>query len=496
MNARRWIPPLLLLLAALGPAGATPLLGPDEALTIDQIRPGMRGYGKSVFEGTRIETFKVTVIGVLRKIDFGGDMILIRVESGPVVSRKQGVSSGMSGSPIYIDGRLIGALAYAWPFAKEPIAGVTPIHQMLEAFEPGSSGLRASGSLSAAGKPLLIEGRPVSRVTVLPEAVSGQSPPRDTFYLAPVATPLMVSGMGRPGMEALRRRLSRYNVLAMPGPGRVDPAQAGTKTRGAPFEPGAAIGALLVEGDVEITAVGTVTYVKGDRVIAFGHPLFGLGAVDLPMTTAYVHGVFPSAEVSFKMASSVSTVGRVSQDRNWSIGGHLGEQASLIPSRFRIRDRDRGVEREYSIRSIQHRDLTSLVIYSSLLNAIGSVAPPEEGTTRSTLEVAARGLPPVRRENVFVSGGRSSAFEQLFADPFAGLPMGELLQVLDTLQNNPFGPIPVDRIQVDVEVTQQRQSAAIERVYADRRRVKPGETVRWGSSSSRTTGRRRCGRSR
>jgi hypothetical protein len=132
------------------------------------------------------------------------------------------------------------------------------------------------------------------------------------------------------------------------------------------------------------------------------------------------------------------------------------------------------VEREYSIRSIQHRNLTSLLIYSSLLNAIGSVAPPEEGTTRSTLEVTAKGLPPVRRENIFVTGGRSSAFEQLFADPFAGLPMGELLQVLDALQENPFGPIPVEKIQVDVEVTEKRQSAAIERVWADRRRVKPG----------------------
>lgn len=468
---------LLAVLLATVPGSAEPLLGPDEALPIDRIRPGMRGVGKSVFQGTHVETFKVTVLGVLRKIDFGGDMILIRVESGPVVRRNQGISSGMSGSPIYVDGKLIGALAYAWPFSKEPIAGVTPIHQMLEAFEPGSSGLHASGSLAPAGRPLAIGGQPISRVTVLPEAVAGHSPPPETLFLAPVATPLMVSGMGRAGIDALQRKLNRYNIVAMPGPGRVAPGEI---ERAPKLEPGAAVGAQLVDGDVEITAIGTVTWVKGDRVVAFGHPLFGLGSVDLPMTTAYVHGVLSSAEVSFKLASPVATVGKVSQDRNWSIGGRLGEQASLVPSRFRIRDLDRGVSRDYSIRSIQHRNLTSLVIYSSLLNAIGSVAPPSEGTTRSTLEVTARGLPPVRRENLFVTGGRSTAFEQLFADPFAQLPMGELLQVLDTLENNPFGPIPVERIEVDVEITQSRRSATIERVYADRKRVKPGETVRVG----------------
>src|SRR5262249_18666932 len=165
-----------------------PLLGPDEALTVDQIRPGMRGIGKSVFQGTRIETFKIAVLGVLRKIDFGGDMILIRVESGPVVSRGQGVSAGMSGSPIYVDGKLIGALAYAWPFAKEPLAGVTPIHQMLEAYEPGSSGMRSTGTLAPAGRPLAIGGKTITRVSVVPEATPGQNAPPQTLMLAPVAT--------------------------------------------------------------------------------------------------------------------------------------------------------------------------------------------------------------------------------------------------------------------------------------------------------------------
>jgi sugar lactone lactonase YvrE len=491
-------------------------------MTIDQIRPGMRGIGKSVFEGTRIDTFRVTVMGVLRKIDFGGDLVLIRIDDGPVVRRHQGVSQGMSGSPIYIDGKLVGALAFAWPFSREPIAGVTPIHQMLEDFEPGSSGRRpegsaltpspspnpgrgepqapptrlplsqdwergpggeggprsharaVSGSLAPAGRPLRIDGKPITRVQIVPEAVPGQSVPPQTLVLAPVATPIFVSGMGKAGIDWLNRSLSRFNVVAMAGPGRAE------TTERPELVPGAAVGAQLIAGDVDVTAIGTVTLVKNGRVLAFGHPMFGLGAVDLPMTTAYVHGILSSANVSFKLASPIDPVGKVSQDRNWAIGGWLGQKADLVASRFRIRDTDRGVRRDYAIRSIQQKGLTSQIIFGSLLNAVASVAPPSEGTTRSTLEVTPRGLPPVRRENLFASGGRSSAFEQLFADPFAGLPMGELLEVLDTLENNPFGPIPVEGIQVDVEVSEKRRTAAIERVYADRKRVKPGETVKVG----------------
>src|SRR5262249_52582400 len=185
----------------------------------------------------------------------------------------------------------------------------------------------------------------------------------------------------------------------------------------------------------------------------------------------YVHGVISSSQVSFKMASPIEMVGKVSQDRNWSIGGRIGERPALIPARFQIRDLDRGVNRDYAISTVRHKELTSPLIYGSLMSAIASVAPPEEGTTRSTLEVTARGMPAIRRENLFVSGGRSSALEQLFADPFTAFPMGELLEVLETLENNPFGPIPVERVNVSVEVTQARQAAAIERVYADRKRV-------------------------
>jgi sugar lactone lactonase YvrE len=435
----------------------------------------MRGFGRSVFAGTKIETFKITVLGVLKKIDFGGDMILIRVEDGPPVKQKSGISAGMSGSPIYINGKIIGALAFAWPFAREPVAGVTPIHQMLEAYAPGSGGREAgTGSLQPIGPPLVIGGKRIARVNVVPTAAEATAVSAQTLVMAPVATPVFISGMGRPALQQLQEKFGRYGLMAMPGPGRVESA-APVK-----LEPGAAVGAQLVEGDVDVTAIGTVTYVKGDRVIAFGHPLFGLGSVDVPMTTAYIHGIISSQEVSFKMGSPIQAVGHISQDRNWSIGGEVGKPARMVSAQFNIRDLDRGVSRAYAIRTIRHKQMTSALLYGSLVNAVGSVAPADEGTTRSTMEITAAGLPPIRRETVFSKGPRSSGFEALFADPFAAVPMGELLELLDTLENNKFAPVPVESLKVTIEVSQERDVATVERAYIDRKRAKPGETLRIG----------------
>src|SRR5574340_806879 len=151
--------------AAGSAAAARPLIDRGEMMAVDEIRPGMKGVGKSVFSGTKIESFGITVIGVLRRVDFGGDIILVTIDSGPPVSKGFGVASGMSGSPIYIRGKLVGALAYAWPFAKRPVAGITPIAQMLEAFQPGSSPIRRTGSLKAT-QPFTIDGQRIARATV------------------------------------------------------------------------------------------------------------------------------------------------------------------------------------------------------------------------------------------------------------------------------------------------------------------------------------------
>ncbi|HEU4753818.1 MAG TPA: SpoIVB peptidase S55 domain-containing protein, partial [Armatimonadota bacterium] len=221
------------------PSRPEPLISPEDMLTVDQVRPGMKGYGRSVFEGTKIETFHVTVLGVLRKMDFGGDMVLIRIDDGPPVTTGSGVSQGMSGSPIYVDGKLIGALAFAWPFAKQPVAGVTPISQMLENYRPGSTPAPAvarTGDLKPQDGPLRLDGQLFAKATVVPERGLVPAGAGGTMYLTPVATPVMISGMGRMGLDDLRKRLGRYGAVVAPGPGKMDLPE-GEKPK---IEPGAA----------------------------------------------------------------------------------------------------------------------------------------------------------------------------------------------------------------------------------------------------------------
>lgn len=457
-----------------------PLISPDEMLTVSQIRPGMKGYGRSVFAGTKIERFNVTVIGVLRKIDYGGDMVLVRIDDGYPVTSGSGVSAGMSGSPIYVNDKLVGALAFAWPFAKEPVAGVTPISQMLENYRPGAAPsapvVTKAGDLQPEGGPLTLDGKLFARATVVPERGLARAGYDGTLYLAPVATPIMVSGAGRGALNEMRHRLGRFAPMMFQGPGQAD-LPPGDRPK---IEPGSAVGVQLLGGDVDATAIGTVTYVKGNHVLAFGHPMFGLGSIDMPMTTAFINGIIASQEVSFKMGSPVETVGHITQDRNWSIGGQLGAPTRTIDAEFVVTDGERGVKRDYKVRAAVQRDLTPSLLYGSLMNAVQSVSPPNVGTTRGTVEVWPKGMAPIRRENVFATGERRSQFEQLFGDPLSGMPMAELLQIMQVLENNTFGAVPIERIKVTVDVSEKRSIAAIERAYADRKRVKPGDRVKLG----------------
>jgi len=205
-------------------------------LTVGQIRPGAKGVGKSVFRGTEVESFGVTVIGVLRRVDFDKDIILVRIDSGPPVSRGYGVVSGMSGSPVYIDGKLIGAVAYAWPFAKDPIAGVTPVAEMLESYQPGASAVRPQGTLSAT-EPFLVAGERIERAVVAPsrsEAAGVRGP--NTAVLIPVATPVLVSGLEPGALSFLRSALEPLGLLPLAGAG----AMGNVDTQ---LVPGQAVGA-------------------------------------------------------------------------------------------------------------------------------------------------------------------------------------------------------------------------------------------------------------
>ncbi len=462
---------LLALPAASGEgARAEPLVPRSEMLTVDEIRPGMKGVGKSVFEGTRIENFGVTVIGVLRRVSFDGDIILVRIDSGPPVSKGFGVVSGMSGSPIYINGKIVGALAYAWPFAKTPIAGVTPIEQMLEAYEPGSSPVRRTGTLRAT-EAFSVGGRAIDRVVVEPSAASVSSAGGRMPCLVPISTPLLVSGLSPALIDALGEQLGPYGLMPVAGVG----AAGHVATR---IVPGQAVGARLVGGDLDLTAVGTVTYVKDDVVLAFGHPMAHLGSTDVPLVAAYVHGVMPSNRLSFKLASGGQPLGHFTEDRAWCVGGRLGERPELVAASLTVKDCDRDVARDYAVDVVRDRSLTSMLLTTVVAGAVESVGLPPEGTTRARFALDVDGLPQLKRENTYTMEGEDGILALLLGSMGeAGSATAELSQILQVLQDSEFGEARLERLAVEIELSKARRQARLEDVYIPASVVRPGDDV-------------------
>jgi hypothetical protein len=455
-----------------------------EFMGVNEIHPGMVGYGKTVFQGTRIDTFNIKVIGVLKKVDFGFDMILIKVTSGPVVTRNLQTVAGMSGSPIYINNRLIGAYAYGWDFQKEPIAGVTPIAAMLDCVQPNaSSSPRVTGSLVPADRVMRIGNHVIDNVRVAENHAAGQtlqakSDPT-TMVLTPAATPLFVNGFSASALDPLQKFFDRYNLRAMVGPGEMP----GPATR---LQPGSAVAVSLMEGDANVSAVGTVTYVKGNTILAFGHPFFGLGKVNMPMSTAYVQDIINSAQSSFKLASPVAEVGTLTSDRQFAVGGTLGPKADTIPVALQVSDPSRNYTRHYAVRVTSNPAFTPSLLYMYVLFGGSSQladmsTSPGTFTAHTTLSTDTQGN--LEQNMSFVQTGHLPDLDEehrghASGASFAGqAPMSDFYLLADALMQNPYSPVKITKASVSLTYQPELKMATIEQVIPDRTIVRPGECV-------------------
>ena len=325
----------LLLLSLLGALRA--VLAVD-TLRPEQLSPGMKGYGLSVFKGTRPERFEVEIIGVLHNALPKQDMILIHMSGADLEKHK--VIAGMSGSPVYIDGKLIGALAYGWTFENDPLAGVTPIHNMVaELKRPvvGPSTINASVSLDRTSS--------MSAPFALPRIAFAQAAD-DSGTPRPLLAPLSLGGFSS---RVLERFASKFTGLGM-----MPIAAGGASTgvlphRSGDMEPGGSIGVQLMRGDMDATAVGTATYIDNNRILAFGHPFFQGGSVQAPAVLAEVHTIMSSLERSFKMASPIAEIGSMVGDWQSCIVADTKVQARMIPISIDAANRDLGQSEHYDV---------------------------------------------------------------------------------------------------------------------------------------------------
>jgi hypothetical protein len=316
----------------------------------------------------------------------------------------------MSGSPVFIDGKLVGAVAYAFPFGKEPIAGITPIGEMIEATRvstPRAASARFRPARGRGGLSAPLDREAVAAVfdrrqrAIVPGAFRGETlPPRLAgSSLTPLALPLVFSGFDPSTFEWARDLFASMGFTPVLGAG-----PSGSRTIGPlpDLEPGAAVGVSLIEGDLDLSVTGTITHIEGTRVYAFGHPFYNLGPTKFPMKKAYVYSVFPSLQVSWKIAAALEAVGTVDQDRTTAIAGRLGTPPSMISSEVRLHSGRTG-DRSFQFRLVEDELFTPVLAYLSLLSVLQS---HERAVGTTTLRLDAR---------VVLDGGREVRVKDIFA---------------------------------------------------------------------------------
>lgn len=391
-------------------------------LPLEEIRPGSRGIGRTVIAGTRIEEFDVEILGIMKNKGVVGDLILIRV-SGDVIDRAGGVAQGMSGSPVFINGRLIGAIGYGWSLTDQRTAMVTPIGDMLKLIET-------------------------------PQTAPSQ---------AALSTRLMAAGFGEQALRYLQSKLKPLNLTPVAvgdPPGNIAWGQ---------LEPGSAVGVQLVRGDVSLGALGTVTYVDGDKVLAFGHPFLKRGPTAFLMTHAYIFTTIKGLETSFKLGTTTEAVGTILQDRGAGVAGQMNRFPGIVPLRMKISSQDWPHARDLAVQIVQDEEIMPILATASLLNGVNKAMDRAgSGTATISFEISARDMPgeTYRRSNMFYS-----------PENIAEAAVGEFYEFLAFLAANPHQRVTVMDVQTEVSVSPERRTARILSAKPLQASVRPGETM-------------------
>jgi hypothetical protein len=427
----------------------------------------MKGHGRTVMKGTRVENFQVEILGVLRNTSPGRDLVLARL-SGLGLD-KSGVIAGMSGSPVYIDNKLVGAIAYAWPFGKEPIAGITPFSQMhafVEAFDRREQAARGKPMRVGLREPVRIGGREYDAVTVSGSFDEPAAGDRDGLWMAPLRTPLAATGFTRNSLKLLAEHTGRFGLVPMTGGATT--ARVNDEEKDVTIEAGGPLAVSLISGDFDLSGIGTVTHVEGTRVYGWGHPFMSLGACQLPMSTGYIHTVYPRLTVSFKMGSPLREVGVMNADVSTCIAGTLGRKADTMPLRTTVALSKSDI-RTYNVRIAQHRPLVPSLVFTSLVNAIDMEGElPEEMTAHVRARIELDGKGAIVIEDTF-SGMPGARAPAAVYTPVAA--------TLSQLTYNSFRALAIKRIDCETRVEPGRSAAEVESAALDSEEYCPGDTV-------------------
>ena len=474
----------------------------SEFLFLDEIEIGMVGVGKTVVAGDIIEEFTVDILGIIDQPGTLSDFIVVQV-SGDVIGRTGGIAQGMSGSPVYVNGKLIGALSRAanWSKAITPIGLVTPIEPMLDVLDdaraakimatPAPSAILADvGFVEMKGQP---EG---NLVAILP----------DVIFSYPVSSPLITTGLSGRSLDVLMSGLPTHGTSAkfvtdILGVG-IQPEIRGLSSlgltllplagsgAGAPADPatlvaGGSVGVALATGDMSAGALGTITYRDGDTLVGFGHPFINNGSSQFPLASVSIISTMKSFEASFKLGTLGDALGTILEDRSAAIGGRLGSVADLIDLSLTVEDTDSNVQQDYSIGLIKEPQLVPELLLSMGYQAIDTTLDRVgQGTVEVTYEIQGDNMPfPLERRDVFFSSSDIAIYA-----PW------QLASIVAFLEYNAFDDPQITSISASMKITEEIRGIQINGLVLDSPYYSPGDTVNYELSLQTFQGEQRVER--
>ena len=453
--------------AVVSPAIVSPAIAFPTIMPLNQIHEGMKGIALTVFQGVKPESMEVEVLGVMRNVNGPkGDIILVRLHG--TKPEYTGVVAGMSGSPVYFDGKLAGALAFRiGEFSKEPIAGVTPIEEMLEINALDHSPARGPAPMRASTS----DDNALEQNAATQTASPGESEtlPSQNYsnYLKPIETPLVFNGFSDETLQRYGSQFAAAGIVPVMGIG-----SASDRKQPEPIEAGSSVSAVLVRGDMNIAATCTVTYVDPQRLLACGHPLLQFGEVDLPMTKATVLATLPSPLNAFKIVNTTETVGAFVQDRQNGIMGVPGRDSKMISVTVALHTQgEHGpATKEFHYEVLNNARLSPLAMMATVFNALhGTNEYAEDITYRMHGVLSVKGYPEVTLRNMFAP--------QDSGQPAAALAAASIGERFGRIYSNPFDAPDVQGVRLDFDLVRERRSARLEAARTDMTEARPGDQI-------------------
>ena len=426
---------------------------------LKDIKAGMHGTGRTVFNGNNIEEFQVEILGVLENIGPKESLILARLSGGPL--EHTGVMQGMSGSPVYIDGRLIGAVAMAFPFAKDPIAGIRPIEAMVRTSTSAAPDSSSPPSASGQRAALALDEHDLTRRIPRPAfALAGEA------RMIDIATPISFGGFSRATLDAFAPQLRALGLEPRQGvtsgasiePGMGNPAD---------LKPGSMISVQLMAGDLSVGADGTVTHIDGNRIYAFGHRFLDIGSTALPFARAEVLTLLANTNTSFKISTAKEWMGTIYQDRNTAVAGELGKRPTMVPVSVSLSRAGKAVD-SYQMQMVNDSMLSPLLLQMAVFSAIDATERTVGASSiRVTGEIEFQNAPALLRINNMYSADNGSAMQVSLS---AAIPVAYVMQ-------GGFENLKLKRVALNLEAFDQKKQLTIDSVTTSRHDVRAGEKV-------------------